>query len=179
MYAKTDGRVSKPVGEEHVVPMTRWRESFEASCARPRIGDLEDLEGRARKGELEGVSFKRPLEGVAAMFPPLTLDDGILVGLSSRRLSSVDLDGAMVKYEKGKHRGLKERREHCNIFLYDKRTTVELKNEQPIPITHEQKSSRSKMMFAKVDGGRCKSGSCCGPVGANGSEIQKVRNGNI
>lgn len=100
MYAKTDGRVSNPVGEEHVVPMTRWRESFEASCARPRIGDLEDLEGRARKGELEGVSFKRPLEGVAAMFPPLTLDDVILVGLSSRRLSSVDLDGVMVKYQK-------------------------------------------------------------------------------
>jgi len=95
MYAKTDGRVSNPVGEEHVVPMTRCRESFEASCARPRIGDLEDLEGRARKGELEGVSFKRPLEGVAAMFPPLTLDDDddILVGLSPRRLSSVDLDG--------------------------------------------------------------------------------------
>jgi hypothetical protein len=78
-----------------------------------------------------------------------------------------------------KHRGLKERREHRKIFLYDIRATVELKNEQPIPIAHEQKSNRSRMMFAKVDGGRCKSGSCCGPAGANGSEIQKARDGNM
>jgi hypothetical protein len=30
-------------------------------------------------------------------------------------------------------------------------------------------------MLVKVDGGRCKSGSCCGPAGADGNEIQKAR----
>jgi hypothetical protein len=31
------------------------------------------------------------------------------------------------------------------------------------------------MMLVKVDGGRCKSGSCCGPAGADGNNIQKAR----
>jgi hypothetical protein len=60
MYANADERVSNPVGEEQVVPITRLRESLEESWGRPRIGDLEDLEGRPRNGELEGVSFMRP-----------------------------------------------------------------------------------------------------------------------
>jgi hypothetical protein len=67
--------VSKPVGEEQVVPITRFRESLEESfkVVRPRMGDLEDRVGRAKKGELEGVNLKRPWEGVAAISPPLTL----------------------------------------------------------------------------------------------------------
>jgi hypothetical protein len=103
MYANTFGRVSSPVGEEQVVPMTRLRESFEESCVRPRPGDLEDLEGRAKKGELEGVSLKRPWDGVAVMFPPLTLGNEVLLSLSSLKeivLSNLvgDSDGAMVKH---------------------------------------------------------------------------------
>lgn len=36
------------------------------------MGDLEEREGRERKGELDGVNLSRLLEGVAAMLPPLT-----------------------------------------------------------------------------------------------------------
>ena len=91
MYAKADERVSNPVGEEQVVPMTRLRESLELSWGRPRIGDLEDLEGRPKNGEFEGVSFRRPWEGVAAMIPPLTLGEEYLVSFLWLRKSTSGL----------------------------------------------------------------------------------------
>jgi hypothetical protein len=47
--------------------------------------DLEDPEVRARKGELEGVSLKRPWDGVAVMFPPLILGNEVLSSLSPLR----------------------------------------------------------------------------------------------
>jgi hypothetical protein len=56
--------VSKPVGEAHVVPTTRFSDRRESLVdALARIGERE---GRWRKGEFEGVSLSR-LEGVDAI----------------------------------------------------------------------------------------------------------------
>jgi hypothetical protein len=69
-----------------------------------QASDLEDLEGRARKGELEDVSLKRPWDGVAVMFPPLILGNEVLSSLSPlRKLPcltwwGIRMDGAMTKY---------------------------------------------------------------------------------
>ena len=70
MCAKQEFDVSKPVGDRHVVPTTRFRDNRGSCAARPRIGDLDGL---ARNGELDGVSFSRLLVGVAtaAILSPL------------------------------------------------------------------------------------------------------------
>lgn len=61
--------MSKPVGDEQVVPTTFFRASLDSGPGLPRIGDRE---GRERKGEFEGVSLRRLLDGVEAILWPLT-----------------------------------------------------------------------------------------------------------
>lgn len=74
MYAKEDLNASNPTAEEHVVPMTRLRDSRDvlevSGVGLPRIGDR--AVGFPKKDELEGVSFNRLLEGVDAISGPLT-----------------------------------------------------------------------------------------------------------
>lgn len=61
--------MSKPVGEEQVVPTTRLSESLASKklVGRERMGERD---GRWKKGELDGVTFSR-LEGVEDIFVPL------------------------------------------------------------------------------------------------------------
>lgn len=78
MYAKIreEGRLSKAVGEETVVPMIRFKESPDSYNPRGLYGDR----GVRGKGELVGVSLRpspvfamkavRGLEGVEAMIKP-------------------------------------------------------------------------------------------------------------
>lgn len=61
---------SKAVGERQVVPTTLLSERRDSKTGRPRSGDLARRE--ERKGELEGVSFSRLLEGGAVISPPWT-----------------------------------------------------------------------------------------------------------
>ena len=71
--------MSNPEGEEHVVPMTRFKDSRESCCtARARKGDLE---GRERCGEFDGVSLNRLCEGVVAILVPLTHVEQVGLGL--------------------------------------------------------------------------------------------------
>jgi hypothetical protein len=72
MCAKDEWTVSKPVGEEQVVPTTRFKESRERSGATGRVPRNGDRPGRGRwKGELDGVSLSRLFEGVDAIVSPL------------------------------------------------------------------------------------------------------------
>lgn len=78
------------MGEVHVVPITRFKESRESWVkARERIGDRE---GRWRKGELDGVSRSRLFEGVDAIVSPLACGR-VSLGLSAVYRYHRDLDG--------------------------------------------------------------------------------------
>jgi hypothetical protein len=57
------------VGEEHVVPTTRFRDNRDSWAGRPRIGDRAS---RWRNGEFDGVNFSR-LDGVVAILIPFAV----------------------------------------------------------------------------------------------------------
>ena len=61
--------MSKPVGEEQVVPTTFFKDSL-ASRPLDDWDRLGEREGGWRKGEFEGVSFSR-FDGVQAILTPL------------------------------------------------------------------------------------------------------------
>lgn len=81
MYAKDEATVSKPVGDEQVVPMTRLKASLASKLAVVGFDLTGEQEGRWRNGEFDGVSLSR-VEEAELIFAPLKWDERKTIRLS-------------------------------------------------------------------------------------------------